>query len=132
MTKIEVRKSANSKQIVLINEKNAVLEVQEFDPSDLLAGALAKCTRSTVDKEAQRRNYKVSNVGVKVDLDRNRETKVSTFMIHLEIEGEVTESQLKNLHKAAEKSYIRRVLSQPIQLYSHVHFNGEKLSVSID
>ncbi|MFS4493456.1 OsmC family protein [Maribacter sp. 2308TA10-17] len=132
MTKVKIKRDVGSKHIVLNNENNTVLDVQEFDPSDLLAGALAKCTRSTVDKEAQRKNYKVSNVSVRVDLDRNRETKTSTFLIHLEIEGEVTKSQLKNLHKAAEKSYIRRVLSQPIQLYSHVHFNGEKLFVSID
>lgn len=122
MIQIQLKKAEGG--ITLTNSNNDQLNVAGFDPSDLLAGALAKCTESTVRRFAQRNEYPLEELQVRIDYDRDRETKTAHFKVHLEIEGDLTAEMLKKLHKAAEKSYIRRVLSQNIELESDILHNG--------
>ena len=114
--------------MVLTNDHQASLNITEFDPSDLLAGALAKCTGYEVKKIARKKGYDLQNLTVRVDLERERATKTANFTVHLDLEGRLSENELKQLHKAAKKSYINRLLSNNIRLDGAVHFNGQKIT----
>ena len=63
---------------------------------------------------------------VKVNYERDKEQRVSSLEVHLDLEGDLSDQQIKKLHKASEKSYIRRVLGGEFNLSSKVHLNGEE------
>lgn len=102
----------------LTNHQGSSLDISLWDPSDLLAGALGKCTEGTVRNFARKNGYNLSSFSVRVEFERDRETKTSTFVVNLDLNGDLTESQIRKLRKVAEKSFISRVLSQPINLES--------------
>lgn len=125
MTKINVKRINGID--TLINEHQTAIEIAKFDPSDLLAGALAKCTVDEVRKVAQKAKIDLKNLTVRVDLKRESVTKVANFMVHLDMEGKLSESEIKKLYKAVKKSYINRLLSNKIELNGDVHYNGQKI-----
>lgn len=126
MTKVTI-KIVDGKVVTLINEQDTSANVTDFDPSDLLAGALGKCTNYEVRKFARKKEYDLKNLEVRVDLDKDNETKTANFKVHLDVEGDLSEGELKELHKAARKSYINRLLSNNINLDSDIHHNGKKI-----
>lgn len=123
MTRIKINTDGN-KTVTLTNENNTALEVTGFDPSDLLAGALAKCTENEVRRFAAGKAYDLKKLEVRVDLDRDGETKTANFKVHLDVEGELSDAELRQLHKTAGKSYINRLLSNNIALSGDIHHNG--------
>ncbi len=114
--------------ITLSNENNTTADVTGFDPSDLLAGALAKCTENEVRRFAAGKEYDLKKLEVRVDLDRDSEAKTANFKVHLDVEGNLSEAELRQLHKAARKSYINRLLSNNISLGGDVHHDGQVLN----
>lgn len=116
--------------ISFTNADNNSLDITGFDPSDLLSAALAKCTESTVRRFAERNEFDLQDLSVRVDYDRDRETKTSHFMVYLKFEGNLSDAELKKLRKSADKSYVRRVLSNPITLKDDVHYNGAVITLN--
>lgn len=128
MTNIHLEHSTN--KVLITNHENRTLEVTGFDPSDLLAAALAKCTTGTVKRFAQKSAYPLEDLKVRVELDRDRESKTAYFVVYLEMEGDLSEQQLRRLQKVADKSYIRRLLSQNIELKSKLISNGNQFEAA--
>lgn len=126
MTDIQVKRHEGV--ATLRNDDQASLNITEFDPSDLLAGALAKCTGHEVSKLARRKGYDLQDFSIRVELDRDRDTKTAHFVVHLDLEGDLKDNELKNLHKAAKKSYINRLLSHNIELRGDVQYNGQRIT----
>ena len=116
MTNVSI--TSNGDALNLVNGFDESLIVDAFDPSDLLAGSLAKCTRGTVLNFAKKNNYDIKSLEVKVDLERDRINKTSSFNVKLYIDGNLSDQELRKLKKIADKSYIRRLLSQKISLES--------------
>lgn len=128
MTNIYVSKVGT--QINLTNHQKASVNVADFDPSDLLAGALAKCTLAEVTKVARAKQYELHDLKVRVDLVRNKATKTSNFKVHLELKGNLAKAELKKLQKAAKKSYINRLLSTTIILEEDIHLDGQVVDLN--
>lgn len=122
MTKVNLEHKTG--KITFINTDNNLLDVTGFDPSDLMAAALAKCTESTVRRFATKNEYKLDHLQVAVELERDRESKTAFFKVNLNVGGDLSEQQLKKLQKIADKSYIRRLLSRDIKLESCLHFDS--------
>ena len=125
MTKIDVK--ITDGVATLTNDQNTSLRITDFDPSELLAGALAKCTASTVRNFARKNELLLTDLSVQVDYDRDRDTKTAYFKVYLNVEGDLSDKELQKLFKVAEKSYIRRVLSQDIQLKGYMHYQGQEI-----
>ena len=88
---------------------------------------LAKCTEGTVRNFAHKNEMNIAHLSVQVDYDRDRASKTAFFRVSLDVEGELSEKDVKKLFKVAEKSYIRRVLSQNINLRGQMHYNGKEM-----
>ena len=114
--------------ISLSNEAGSNLDITAFDPSDLLAASLAKCTGGTVRRFARNKGYDISKFAISVDLDKDRETKTANFVVHLDVEGNLTEAELKSLHKVARKSYISRLLFNQITLKTEMQYDGNPIN----
>jgi len=127
MRQITLNKSDTS--IILVNQEDLSLSLDGFDPSDLLAAALAKCTAGEVRKRASRHDYDLQDLTVRVDLSRDREAKTAHFLVHLEMKGNLSDQEIKKLYKYASKSYIRRILSNNIEFKADVHYNGDKIDL---
>ncbi len=122
MTKVAINRKEG--EMILTNKMESSLAVSAFDPSDLLAGALAKCTAHTVGKFARNKNFELEDFSVSVDLEKDKITKTANFKVHLDIKGDLSERELKQIHKVARKSYISRLLSNTICLATELRYNG--------
>ena len=125
MTKVNIKMAEG--KVILTNEEQTAIDVAAYDPSDLLAGALAKCTGIEIAKLAQFKEYKLDDFTVREDLDKDKETKTANFKVHLDLVGDLSEGEIRKLHKAAKKSYNNRLLSNDINLEGDVHHNGKKI-----
>ncbi|MEM7369726.1 MAG: OsmC family protein [Bacteroidota bacterium] len=126
MTSIQV-KDINGNR-TLTNESAVCVNISELDPSDLLAAALAACTGSEVKKLARKKEFDLKDFSIQVDLERNSQTKTAQFHLHLDLDGDLGNTAIRQLHKAAKKSYINRLLSNNIEIKGDVHYQGEVIS----
>ena len=125
MNKVNAHRTGNSTMISNMND--AMLDVSPFDPSDLLAASLAKCTSDTITNLSEREAMSIDSIDVRVDLVKNGAAKKAEFTLHVEVTGDLTEQDLGSIDKMARKSYIRRLLALDMQVDGHVHYNGERL-----
>lgn len=125
MTHIQIKEQHGSRMLTTTDGRS--LDISGIDPSDLLAAALAICSGSSVRKMASRKHHELSDLTVGVELERDRESKTAHFRIHLDMDGDLGGSTPRQLQKAAKKSYISRLLSNPIDIQVDVH-EQEKIS----
>lgn len=125
MRKIQLNKV--DEKIILTNQENLSISINDFDPSDLLAAALAKCTASEVRKRASKHGYDLEDVIVNVELGKNGKDKTSQFTVYLELKGNLTEQEIKKLYKYANKSYIRRTLSNQLEFKTAVYYKEKEV-----
>ncbi|MBZ4044337.1 OsmC family protein [Flavobacterium hibisci] len=85
-----------------------------FSPSELLASALASCTLITLRMYINRKQWNVSEIDIKVDLEKDSEQNISLFTRKIEITGEIDESQRQKLHIIADKCPIHKTLTNTI------------------
>ncbi len=122
MNKVTAHRKGDSTAVS--NESTSEIDVTSFDPSDLLAASLAKCTSDTVTRLTEREAMSVDTLDVRVDLVKNGEAKKAEFTVHVDVNGDLSDKQLKAIDKAAAKSYIRRFLELDMEVDSHLHYNG--------
>lgn len=91
-----------------------------FSPSDLITSSLAACTVITVRMYANRKNWPVENIHVTVNFERDSEKNISKFERHLTINGTLTEEQRVRLLAIAKQCYIHKVLTNPIEIITHL------------
>jgi len=125
---VAVNITKQGKSVRLTNQENHVIEVTNYDSSDLLAGALAKCTSSTVEKFIKFKGYDITSFKLSVQLDRDSVTKTANFNVILDICGNVDEVGLRQIRKASKKSYIFRLLSNDLHLESQVIYNDNTIN----
>ncbi|WP_269235208.1 OsmC family protein [Flavobacterium flavigenum] len=91
-----------------------------FSPSELLASALASCTLITLRMYINRKQWNVSEIDIKVDLEKDSEQNVSLFTRKIEITGEIDESQRQKLHIIADKCPIHKTLTNTIKIQTTI------------
>ena len=87
-----------------------------FSPSELLASSLASCTLITLRMYINRKQWDVSEINIKVDLEKDAEQNISLFTRKIEIIGEIDEEQRQRLHLIAEKCPIHKMLTNTIKI----------------
>ena len=87
-----------------------------FSPSELLASALATCTCVTLRMYADRKQWPLTGVRVKVEFTRDSEQNVSNIIRDISLEGALTEEQHARLLSIANSCFIHKTLSNPINI----------------
>jgi putative redox protein len=84
-----------------------------FRPHELLEAALANCMNMTLRMSAEKQDIPFSGVSVSVSLKRN-DPEGPIFEYRAEFDGNLSESQKKQLLSALETSPVRNTLSKPL------------------
>ena len=102
-------------------------ELQEFGgknegpaPGDYLCMSLASCKVITLRMYAQRKNWKIDSIKIKVDLVKgsNMETGNNTFFCEVRLKGDLTDEQKTRLMQIAKVCPIEKLLSKPADIVS--------------
>ena len=106
----------------IIGDEPAAKGGQEkgFTPLELLASALSSCTTATIKMFADRKEWEVEEVSVKVLFDNETKEGVSQFKKIIEIKGNLTEEQRNILHKTAHACPIQKILTGEIAIESEM------------
>lgn len=111
-----------SNKSILLNTKSKVMDISHVDPSELIAGGLAKCTKYEIQKFIEKKRLEIKEVKVVVKLTRDNSIKTSYFVVNLEVGKNLTEVEERQLLKAARNSYINRLLTTKIVLEQNITF----------
>lgn len=87
-------------------------------PGDYLCAALASCKAITLRMYAERKQWNVGEIKVKVDLERDNSTDPSTniFLSEISFTGKVDEEQRKRLEVIANSCPLHKLLSRPNEI----------------
>lgn len=85
-------------------------------PSELLAASLGACTCITVRMYADRKEWPLEQINVKVTYERDVSTNTSVFHKEIELIGDLDLEQKKRIYQIAEKCPINQTLSNPIMI----------------
>ncbi|MDO4230290.1 MAG: OsmC family protein [Capnocytophaga sp.] len=91
-----------------------------FNPLELLAAALASCTSATIKMYAERKEWTVEAVSVKVFFDNENQEGISNFKKIIEIQGDLTHEQRERLHKVAQACPVQKILTGEINIESEI------------
>jgi putative redox protein len=82
-------------------------------PHELLPAALAACVSTTLVMYAQTKGWDLGNVTVDVDYDHRSTPR--RFQVAIELDGDVTDSQLERLERVARSCPVRRSIEAGIE-----------------
>jgi len=87
-----------------------------FSPEELLASSLGACICITLRMYADRKEWPLEHVDVDIVFERDAQTNISRFTRAIKLSGELTEEQEIRLRSIADKCFIHKVLSNPIEI----------------
>src|SRR5699024_4202174 len=87
-------------------------------PMELLAASLASCSTITMKMYADRKGWNLEEAKVTVELERNPETKITTFEKNISIKGNLDEEQRERIFKIAEKCPVHRIIHGELKIES--------------
>lgn len=87
-------------------------------PGDFLCISLASCTAITLRMYADRKQWKVDRIWVKVNLVRGSDLPSghNTFFCEVKLTGSLTEEQHKRMMEIAKKCPVHRLLTKPSEV----------------
>lgn len=91
------------------------------NPYDLLAASLGACKSMTIKMYAERKKWKVTNVDVHVShtkdyaedcnkCENSKDAKIDKFMVEIELEGDLNDTQKEKLLQISEKCPVHKTL----------------------
>lgn len=91
-------------------------------PGELLAASLASCTAITLRMYINRKEWKVGDIIVDVDIDRDDKITATTFTRKIKFtEAELDEDQLKRLTFIANACPVHKMLSSQIEIKTQIN-----------
>lgn len=90
------------------------------NPGELLSAALASCSAITMKMYASRKGWKLDEVIVDVDYERNAKENITQFIKKIEIKGDLDEDQKERLFEIASRCPIHRILENPTEIKSEL------------
>ncbi|GAA5222131.1 OsmC family protein [Membranihabitans marinus] len=100
-----------------------------LSPTELVLSGLAMCKVATVRFIARKKNYKIGNVDAHLEqkVKRGNNGQLSTEVeVAISIEGDITESQRRELIEEADHCYIHRMLNGDWDIASAKEWNLEE------
>ncbi|MFM9948259.1 MAG: OsmC family protein [Saprospiraceae bacterium] len=113
--KIEI-KSPTGNVIIADEPETAGGKDLGFSPSELLAASLAACTAATLRMYADRKGWDLTEVKIKINLERDESANKTNISRELELIGNLDEAQKARLFTIAEKCPVHKMLSNPIEI----------------
>jgi len=87
-----------------------------FSPKELLAASLAACTSATLRMYADRKEWDLQEVKIKIDLDFLAQESKTIINRELELIGNLNEQQRKRLLDIANACPVHKMLSNPFEI----------------
>ncbi|MGM5470258.1 OsmC family protein [Flavobacteriaceae bacterium LMO-SS05] len=91
-----------------------------FSPNELLASALAACTSATLRMYADRKGWELKEVKLEINLERDSKENKTVISRKIELLGNLDETQRERLLKIANSCPVHKMLSNPIEINSHL------------
>jgi putative redox protein len=99
--------------IVADTEKNGVGGAAGFRPHELLEAALAACTNLTLRISAEKLGIALAGLNTVVEMDSTR-PDVTNFLLKVEIAGDLSDEQKRQLLKSVRLCPVSKIFSRPI------------------
>jgi putative redox protein len=108
----------NENGISIISDEPVDLggKAEGFDPFELLGAALASCTAATLRMYADRKEWDIEEIIIKVDVNRVDDAYKTVINRVIEIPGHNDPVIFKRLLDIANKCPVHKVLSQTIEI----------------
>ncbi len=87
-------------------------------PLEYLAGALASCTAITIKMYAERKDWQLEEVSVKVDFQRNIQENTAFARKEIVLKGNISQEQKERLLTIAKQCPIHKILTNPVEIES--------------
>ncbi|MES2630067.1 MAG: OsmC family protein [Bacteroidota bacterium] len=91
-----------------------------LNPMELIAAALGSCTCITLKMYAQRKEYKLLSVEVKVDFNRDVEANFSNVQRDIVLTGDLTQAQKDRLLLIANRCPVHQTLTHTISISTKI------------
>lgn len=91
-----------------------------FSPYELLGSALAACTSATLRMYADRKEWDLQEVRVKIDLEFRKEENKTVINRKLELIGQLDDVQRERLLTIAKSCPVHKILSNPIEINTEI------------
>jgi putative redox protein len=85
-------------------------------PTRLLAAALASCTATTMEMYADRKGWDVGNLEVAVEMEYDKPSVPSAFLVTLKLPKSLSEEQRERLEVIAGRCPVHRVLAHDTEV----------------
>lgn len=112
--------SSDTNQIIADEPLDLGGEDLGFSPTELLAASLGACTCATLRMYADRKQWPLEDVEVKVNFERDATINQSTIHRKIQLFGNLTKEQKQRLLTIANSCYVHRTLSNPIHILSEL------------
>lgn len=94
-----------------------------FSPTELLASSLAACTSATLRMYADRKGWDLEEVHLEVNLEVNREEKLTKIHRKIELIGNLDQSQRDRMLAIANSCPVHKILSGTIAIQTELKRN---------
>ncbi|WP_165396061.1 OsmC family protein [Flavobacterium sp. J27] len=91
-----------------------------FTPTELLESSLAACTSMTIRMYADKKEWNLDKVEVKINFKRNISTQQVTFKKEITLFGNLNEEQKQKLLEMGSKCPIERMITGEIEVESYL------------
>lgn len=91
-----------------------------FTPSELLESSLAACSAMTIRMYADRKQWNLEKVEIKVGFKRNMSTQQVTFRKEIQLFGDLTTAQREALLEMGSKCPIEKMITGNIAVESNL------------
>ena len=94
-----------------------------FSPTELLASSLAACTSATLRMYADRKGWDLEEVHLEVNLEVNREEKLTKIHRKIELIGNLDQAQRDRMLAIANACPVHKILSGTIAIQTELKRN---------
>ncbi|MCS4224339.1 OsmC family protein [Sphingobacterium sp. BIGb0165] len=108
-------------QIIVDEPEDLGGQDQGISPTPLLLSSLGTCKAVTVKMYADRKNWPLEEVKIRLshEIQTSEQQQTTYIQCHISFKGDLDDEQKKRLFKIAEKCPVHKILTNPIVITSN-------------